>query len=147
MKVVDYGVRHARKRIEPMLMDHFREVGNTAVYNLDPDWAKYYAMDDANTGFWLLALDDNDECIGYSFNFVTPHVHYKGQLVCYNDVLYTQPTARGALAGGRLILATESEAVRRGCIGVQYHAKPGTALDRTLAKRLPPFETAYFKPL
>lgn len=144
MNIQSLPIRLAQRAIEPMLEAHFKEVGNTAVYDLDPDWPKYYQI--GPNGIWLVAVDGS-ECIGYSFNFVVPHIHYRKQLVCYNDVIFTRSGARGSLAGGRLLLATREHARSRGCVVVQYHAKPDTALDRTLAKRLPLFERAYTEKL
>lgn len=137
---------YMRYLVEPLIEDHFLEVGNTKVYELAPDWAKYDAIDEAG-GLLMLAAYHNDSCIGYSINFLTPHVHYVNQNICYNDVLFVSKEHRNSSAGGRLIIATTKAARSAGAKVMQWHAKPNTALDEVLSKRVPLFEHAYAEAL
>lgn len=136
----------ARHYIEPLLEEHFREVGNTAVYELAPDWDKYFDISHAGNLIALLAFDDR-KCVGYSVNFLTPHVHYVKQRICYNDVLFVAKDYRTGSAGGRLLNATVQHAREAGATVMQWHAKPNTALDQLLSKRMPIFEHAYAQSL
>ena len=141
-----YSPAAMRLFIEPLLEDHFREVGNTRVYDLAPDFAKYTAIDNAN-GLLMIAAFDDEDCIGYSINFLTPHVHYVNQNICYNDVLFVAKDYRESSAGGRLMRATLQEAKHLGAKVMQWHAKPNTALDEILSKRATLFEYAYTQTL
>jgi len=141
-----FSVAYARSLIEPLLEAHFREVGNTKVYELAPDWDKYDAIDDENN-LRVLCAFDGVNCVGYSVNFLTPHVHYVRQRICYNDVLFVAKEYRTGSAGGRLIKATTDSARQAGATVMQWHAKPNTALDQLLSKRMPIFEHAYAQSL
>jgi len=148
MRVVQLPfVSVARHYIEPLLEAHFREVGNTAVYQLAPDWDKYQDINHAGNLITLVALTEEDECVGYSVSFLTPHVHYVRQRICYNDVLFVSRDYRTGSAGGRLLNATVAHAREAGATVMQWHAKPNTALDQLLSKRMPIFEHAYAQSL
>lgn len=129
--------------VSPLLEAHFKEVGNTAVYDLLPDKDKYRAIE-ANKGLIaIVALGEYEQCIGYSVNFLTPHVHYRNQTICYNDVLFVSKAYREGSAGGRLMKATVKEAKLAGASVMQWHAKPDTTLNRVLSKRAKLFEHVY----
>lgn len=141
-----YVVSAAKHYITPMLEAHFREVGNTAVYALAPDWDKYQQIAD-NGGLTIALAWDGDYCIGYSASFVTPHPHYVNQKVCYNDVLFVAKEYRNGSAGARLMAKTRELAKVAGCVVMQWHAKPDTALDAVLRKRANLFEHVYTQAL
>ena len=128
--------------VTPLLEQHFREVGNTAVYTLAPDWEKYRTLMSQGNLLALLAHEGED-CIGYSVSFMTPHVHYVGSKVCYNDVIFVRNDLRSGLAGAKLIAHTKAYALAEGVDVMQWHAKPNTQLNTALSKRLPVFEHVY----
>lgn len=124
-----------RPFIEDMLEAHYQELGNTKLFDLDMDWDRYEAIEKQGNSLYLVALDQEFKCVGYSLNVISPHLHYKQQLVCYNDLLYTQPGSRSAIVGGRLMLATKDYAAEAGAVCMSWHAKENTALHRILSKR------------
>lgn len=133
----------ARFHIASLLPEHYIEVANIDVYTLAPDWDKYDAIDDAGNLLMWLAFNDDHRCIGYSINFLMPHIHYAHQTVLSNDVLFVSKEYRTGSIGGRLMAATRKGAKEAGAVLVQWHAKPNTPLDHVLSKRLPIFEIAY----
>lgn len=135
MKVIRERLHTVREFITPMLEAHYQELGNTKVFDLDMDWDRYAKIEDEGNALYLLALDGAHKCVGYSLNIIVPHLHYKQQKVCYNDLLYTEPSERAAFIGGRLMVATKGWAQVEGADVMSWHAKENTALYNILSKR------------
>ena len=134
-------------QIRPLLAYHYDEVQKLKqVFDLKPDWDKYYKLDAAGLVISLLAMED-EICIGYAVNFIVPHIHYADQTMSANDVIFVHKAHRSGTAGGRLMAAMRKASKQLNCDVMQYHAKPGTELDTVLAKRLPVHEHIYLDPL
>lgn len=134
---------HMSSIIEPMWDDHYAESArNKELFRLDPDFSVYQSVSQAGNFIGVVAYDDG-LAIGYSVSFIAAHPHYKQAQIAWNDLLYVSPAYRQGSAGGRLMVATRAAAKRRGCKAVSWHAKPNTALDRLLAKRMPVNEHLY----
>lgn len=101
---------------------------------LKPDTERYRHAESSGLMFTLFAYD-GDQIVGYSANFVTPHLHYSDLTMCMNDVLYIAKSHRGGRTGLQLIRETERVAKERGAQLMMWHAKQGTALE-TLLPRL-----------
>lgn len=100
---------------------------------LNPDMETYEAMEGAGCLLALFAYD-GEEIVGYSANFIVPHMHYKDLLMCQNDVLYVDPDRRNGSFGLRLIQETERLAAERGARFITWHAKPNTRLEVLLPR-------------
>lgn len=147
MKVKHFwNIHELRAGVTPLLNAHYLEVGNTALFDLEPDWDTYANL---MTNGQLIALGafDGERCVGYSVSFIRPHVHYIHQTMAYNDVLFVQACYRDSMAGGKLMIETRRQAAYAGCTGVVWHAKPGTALNTLLEKRVPLHELVYIEAL
>jgi hypothetical protein len=81
----------------------------------------------------LIARVDG-RAVGYSINFVSPHIHYMRMCMAMNDVLFVAKSHRASL-GIRLLHATEQAARNRGAHLMAWHAKPGTPLESILRRR------------
>jgi hypothetical protein len=136
-----WGVTLARRHIEPLLRAHYEEVASK-VYTLSPDWERYYSLNREDKLLILLAFQ-HGECIGYSVTVLGDHLHYIASRVAYNDVIFVSKDHRHTTAGARLMKETRIRAKLMGASIMQWHAKPNTALDKALAKRIPLFENAY----
>lgn len=118
----------------PLLVRHREELTtNKALMELAPDIARYRGAESAGALVALVARAGGS-IVGYSFNFVGPHLHYMRLRVAENDVLFTLPEWRER-AGGRLLVATKRACKARGARVMAWHAKPGTALEAILRKR------------
>lgn len=89
---------------------------------------------EAAGAFFALVARVGPTIVGYSGNFLLPHIHYRRLTVAINDVLFVAKGQRGTL-GLRLMAATEEVARQRGARMVSWHAKPETTLDVLLARR------------
>lgn len=133
---------------EPLLDEHWQEVAkNKELMKLNPDWDKYRELDEAGKLTNCIAVDGGGSCVGYTVNFIVPHVHYKDLMVAYNDVIYLSPEYRASRVALRLMQETSRTAKAAGAQLLLWHAKPGTALDLTLAKRVAHHENVYAEKL
>jgi len=115
----------------PLLVDHREELTtNKALMKLNPDVERYRNAEAEGFGVTIVARD-GDQIVGYSINFVAPHIHYRDVLMVYNDALWTSHSHR-ALIGAQLMDATREAGKRRGAQLMAWHAKPDTTLDRIM---------------
>lgn len=133
---VEFGptdIDELRGKAADLWVAHWREIAvNREVMKLDPDWRKYYLAEEQDQlsclGAWRFGT-----MIGYSVNFVGPHLHYSGMKYMANDVIFLTEDERGGGTGAMLIDATIDMARSLECEMVTFHAKPGTALCRMLS--------------
>ena len=71
-----------------LVEQHYKELTlNKEAMELFPNWDKYFALD-ADSSLVLITARDDGKLVGYSLFILSPHLHYKKQLVAYNDVLF-----------------------------------------------------------
>ena len=117
-----------------LLKMHYDEIAkNKSIMVLDPDRAKYQAIERAGKLLGLAAFCD-DKIVGYSLNVIDTHIHYAELVCCVNDVLFVDPVYRNSRCGIMLIKQTESVAKNRGAKLMLWHAKSETALDLLMPK-------------
>ena len=112
---------------------------NPDVMKLNPDWKKYYVLEERNELACLGARRFGD-LIGYSVNVVGNHLHYAELKLMENDVLFLANDERHGGTGSMLIDATVELARSLECEMITFHAKPGTALCKMLGLVLDPSE-------
>jgi len=118
--LLEYG--EAIRLAEPLLRQHWQEVAkNKDLMVLSPAHEIYEAMEQSGVLF-ILGLFVEGDLVGYSFNFVHPHLHFSNLTYCDNDALYLDPDYRNGSAGLRLMTATEREARQRGAKLMLWHA-------------------------
>lgn len=135
-------------QIRQLLALHYDEVQKLKqVFDLEPDWDKYYRMDREGSCISLLAMEDDYRCIGYCVNFLFWHPHYKHQYVSANDVIFVHRDHRDSTAGARLMRDMRIWSKESLADVMQWHAKPDTPLDRALSARMSIHEHIYLDPL
>jgi GNAT superfamily N-acetyltransferase len=133
---------------ERLLEAQWREIAHYQDILFDPDWECYQRMEDGGRLKIYTARADG-ELIGYVAYIVNYAPHYKSSLLAVQDVLYVEPSARGAHIGRDLIAYSESALRELGVQVVYQHQKVrhpalGTVLEglgyehveKTWAKRL-----------
>lgn len=119
-----------------LLEKHWHEVArNKQVMVLKPDRERYLQLEAQGGLLCLAAVDPDGEVVGYSVNFIGPHIHYVDLVVCNNDVLFLREDLRPSPIGLRLLKDTERLAKARGARLMLWHAKEDTALA-TIMPRL-----------
>lgn len=125
----------AARDAEPMLIEHWDEVAkNKQIMQLKPDHAGYRRIE-GNGGLLILGAYRDCKMVGYSFNFIAPHLHYADLIVCNNDILFVDKKHRQSPIGLQLIRKTEATARQCGARLMLWHAKQGTSLDRILQRK------------
>lgn len=134
MRIVEESVVEKRGVIEPLLLLHADELAtHKHLMVVAPDWDRYAAMEETGRMFGLFAYE-GPVVVGYSVNFVLPHLHYSDLVYGQNDVLFLHPDYREGGVGLALIRRTEEVAKARGARLFCWHAKPDTALDLLLPR-------------
>lgn len=119
-----------------LLSAHWDEVAkNKSVMVLKPDRARYKVLDEMGALLCLAVLDPDGDIVGYSVNFVGPHLHYSDLVVCNNDLLFLREDLRAGRIGLQLIDKTEQAATARGARLMLWHAKENTALAKIMPRR------------
>lgn len=113
---------------EDLLLAHWEEVATDRdVIPFAPDWERYRMME-RNGMFRILAMRHNGRLIGYNGFFIAPNLHYSTSLQAINDVIYVDPTYRGA--GVRLIREAEKRLMELGVQKIHYHVKIAVNIGR-----------------
>lgn len=124
----------ASREAEPLLTEHWSEVAkNKQVMVLKPDHDGYRRMEHDGR-MLILGAYRGGKMVGYSFNFVGPHLHYADLIVCNNDVLFVHKDHRNSPIGLQLLRRTEKAAKARGAQLMLWHAKQGTSLDKIMRR-------------
>lgn len=115
----------------PLLVEHREELTtNKVLMQLAPDVERYRNAE--ADGFCMsVVARDGVQIVGYSVNFIAPHIHYRHVLMVYNDALWTARSHRAQI-GAQLMDETRAAGLRRGAHLMAWHAKPGTTLDRIM---------------
>ena len=113
----------------PLIQANWAETGFD--FPFDPDVEAYGRLWDAGYAFAVAAFV-GDEVVGYAVITVVPHPHNPAVIVAANDALFVAPAYRNGITSGRLILAAEAEAKRRGARKIVWHARAGTPLATML---------------
>ena len=117
-----------------LLVEHWQESAkNKTLMVLNPDVEKYAELEKQGALLSLFAYADG-ELVGYSLNFLQPHIHYADLLCSYNDVLFIKKGYRESPLGLKLIRKTEEASQKCGAELMLWHAKEGTTLDKLLPR-------------
>ena len=118
-------VAQCRDDILPLLRQHWEEVAlHREGRPLEPDWAKYEAMDAAGR-LATITVRKAGVLVGYAVFFIDQHIHYMGTRVAINDVVFLRKDCRG-LAGAKLLMNSEVLLQARfpGRLHILWHIKP-----------------------
>ena len=133
MKIVQTTIADKIEAAASLLDEHWHESArNKHLMVLKPDLAKYEALEAMGNIVGLIAYNNAGEMVGYSVNFISPHMHYADLLCAYNDVLFIASAHRDSRLGLQLIRETERACKARGCHLMLWHAKEDTALSKIL---------------
>lgn len=132
MRVCLVDIGEYLPRISALNADQWHEHGYG--YEFKPDRATYKRVQD-NGNLVLFVAFDGEEIIGYASAMICPSLWNDQVVTCISDAIFVSKPYRNTSAGGRLILAIENEARKRGALFVQWGVKPGSRLHKTFAKR------------
>lgn len=136
------------EEIKSLTEEHWQEITlNKELMKLKPVYKAYELMDQYKSALSLFAYVD-EKLVGYSINFVHPHLHYADLMTCHNDLLFLSPAYRNSPIGLKLIRETVKKAKERGAKVMSWHAKKGSTLDKLLERMdYKVQDIVYYKPL
>lgn len=79
--------------MESLLELHFEECSNLKMFQLDPDWARYCALEEGGM-IHVFTVRDGGILVGYAVFLLTTHMHHQGLVVANNDLFFISPDYR-----------------------------------------------------
>jgi hypothetical protein len=115
--VILFAVEHwepLKDEIWPLWQQHYDEIAeDKASVPLDPDWAKYDHL--AETGcLHIVTARKDGVLVGYAFNIVSTHLHYRTTLFAFSDLYWLKPDCRGGKTAFRFFAFVEASLAERG---------------------------------
>lgn len=133
-EIKEVSFRESYHEIKELIKEHWDELAkNKELMVLSPDWERYCAIEDAGNLLSLFVYQDGN-CIGYSINIISNHLHYMDLQIAYNDVILLKKKYRNSPVGLRLIKQTKEKVRERGCRLLLWHVKKDTTMDKLLPK-------------
>jgi len=103
---------------------HYQEIAWKKEYiPLDPDVARYRALEKEGKLLCLVARDEAEKIIGYATFIIYPHLHYRTTLLASNDLIFVPKDKRGSLLGARLLKESEVILKEKGVKVITLHIK------------------------
>ena len=106
---------------KPLLLEHWKEITQYVDIPLDPDYQRYYTLEQSGLLRVFTARSKEGNIIGYAVFFVNTNAHYKQSLQALQDVIFIDPKHRGI--GGRFILWCDEQLKSEGVQLVCHHIK------------------------
>ena len=87
------------RELPPLFERHWRELAlDRERVPLDVDWDRYLALA-ATDALHVVTVRDGDVLVGYIFNIVGPHLHYRSTIHAELEMFWLDPAYRGAENG------------------------------------------------
>ena len=94
------------EELKTIIPEHYDELSVTKGYELDPDWDRYFHLEQAKS-LSVITCRQNDILIGYIIFFITPHLHYKQCLTAFEDIYFVSKPFRKGRIGIKLFQYAE----------------------------------------
>lgn len=108
--------------VAPLLEAHWREIAHDLTIPLNPEWKRYFALQEAGA-FRVYTARKDGELVGYAAFIVSPNLHYSTSLQAMQDVLFIREDLRRGTLGTRLIKFSEQQLQADGVQVVLHHIK------------------------
>lgn len=93
----------------------------------NPDWKRYFSMDDNGWFFVGTARDDNGRMVGYVGVYTMPSMHSQS-MIGIEDFFFLEAEYRKGWNAVRFLKFIEQECIRRGCVEIGFTDKKGKGL-------------------
>lgn len=123
-----------KDEMSPLWLSHWNEVAiNKDHIPLDPDFDAYDAM--ANAGMLhIVVARKAGEIIGYHFNIIRPHLHYKMSKSAFCDIYYISPKHRAGRIPFRMFMYVEetlrAKGVQKAFTGTKLSLDAGPLFEK-----------------
>lgn len=134
VRIVEGKISEVWGKVSGLLREHWDELTlNKRVMPLEPDQARYQALEESGNIFALFAYD-GDQIVGYSSVILSPHLQSRNAIIAMSDALFVTKHRRHGRIGIRLILASALRAKELGAALMLWYAKPNTQLSKILPR-------------
>ena len=139
------------RELPPLFEQHYREIAvDQDAIPLDPDWDRYFWL--SLNGMLVVRTARCDKVlVGYIFNLVGPHLHYRSTLHAEIEMFWLDPAYRGSAFALRWFRENEAHLRSLGVKRVGVATKNGYMSGRVglIFKRLgyKPIETVWARTL
>lgn len=128
------GYSSVLPELKSLLPLHWEEIAlDKDKIKLAPDYERYLALEKAGI-LHVITARCGTELVGYHISFVTPHMHYSNDLMCFTDIFFLKREYRKGLAGLGLFRAIEREmrklGVKKLVTGCKVHLDLGVIFRR-----------------
>ena len=121
MKFARETLASCLEEAKPLLLEHWKEIAQYDDISLDPDYERYYTLEQNGLLRVFTARSEEGNIIGYAVFFVNTNAHYKQSLQASQDIIFIHPNHRGT--GGRFILWCDEQLRSEGVQVVFHHLK------------------------
>ena len=113
------------RELPPLFRKHWRELAvHKDAVPLDPNWDLFMAQSMQGV-LQILTVRDDVKLVGYIFNIIGPHSHYRSTLHCLIDMFWLDPAYRHGWTGLRMFRENEKHlrklGVQRVLVGEKLH--------------------------
>lgn len=123
MEFRTFRVKDEREAIEKLIVEHYEEIAhNKDKIKLDPDWERYYDLDEKDLLLCCGAYEGG-ELVGYYISFVMPNLHYSSDLFAVCDIVFILPEYRRGSMGMNLFTFHEEMCKELGVSVMTMHVK------------------------
>ena len=133
--MISYGIeslQSSKSEVEDMLPAQWQHTGDSDL-KCEPHWPIYEAMEKVNSGFLLIARD-NDRAVGYLVAIFHPHLNSRQSLVGTVSTYFVEDRPSRAFILRGLFQAAIDEMMKRPVarinIDTEYHNSCGILLER-----------------
>lgn len=116
------------------LFQEFWEEGGESDRPLQVDEAAYQALEQLQR-LHVVVAETQGQLVGVGLFFVSPHLHYKNDLMAVTDILYIRPSHRRGFTGIQLFAFLESSLKARGVTKIFFAHRVSLDLSPILRRR------------
>jgi GNAT superfamily N-acetyltransferase len=111
------------EEFKSLFEEHWKEIATDQTIKLNPNYDQYIQLCKMGLLHSLIVRTKEGKVIGYTFTFLTPHMHYQDTIYAQNDIIYIHPDYRKGGLGIRLIKEFEKQLYEKGANVLHLHVK------------------------
>lgn len=111
-------IRHEAVKL---LQDHWNEIAKYKDIPVEPDWAKYYRIEELGN-LRVFTVRSGMDLVGYAVFFLSNNPHYASSFQATQDVLFLRKDQRG-FTGAKFIKWCDAQLKMVGVQAVYHHTK------------------------
>ncbi len=111
-----------KEDVKALILDHHKDVQPFQDLVPNPDWEKYYRLEELNV-LRIYTVRDEGNLAGYAVFYVSQHMQYMDSIQAVQDLIYLKPEYRKTGYGKAFIKWIDSELEQEGVDIISHHTK------------------------